>query len=259
MRVVNASPLIHLARVSLLDLLHVPGQDVAVVVPFIVFQEVLRGARHDPSTSLVEQAARDWLAIVPTLPPHPGIDRGRIDAGEIAVLTVALATPGATVVLEDLAARAEADRLGIPKIGTLHLLLDAKQLGIIPSVLAPIDRLRELGVSSGGVVRRPCERRYEGVITGVCADVQELSDRVVRASSLVENLNSRLRSYFFLRRQLGKDYLTLLQFFLGWKSGVSPSFLPEKMNRHRITRKDEPTPDYSSKRWTDTGLLLFQR
>jgi hypothetical protein len=48
----------------------------------------------------------------------------------------------------------------------------------------------------------------------VCADVQELSDRVVRASSLVENLNSRLRSYFFLRRHLGKDYLTLLQFFL---------------------------------------------
>ena len=44
--------------------------------------------------------------------------------------------------------------------------------------------------------------------------MQELSDRVVRASSLVENLNSRLRSSFFLRRQLGKDYLTLLQFFL---------------------------------------------
>ena len=49
---------------------------------------------------------------------------------------------------------------------------------------------------------------------GVCTDVQDLSDRVVRASSLVENLNSRLRSYFFLRRQLGDDYLTLLQFFL---------------------------------------------
>jgi hypothetical protein len=26
----------------------------------------------------------------------------------------------------------------------------------------------------------------------------------VRASSLVENLNSRLRTYFFLRRQLGR-------------------------------------------------------
>jgi hypothetical protein len=27
-------------------------------------------------------------------------------------------------------------------------------------------------------------------------------------------LNSRLRGYFFLRRQLGPDYLVLLQFFL---------------------------------------------
>ena len=61
---------------------------------------------------------------------------------------------------------------------------------------------------------------------GVCADVQELSDRVVRASSLVENLNSRLRSYFFLRRQLGKDYLTLLQFFL---------------NHRRYLRSEQPS------------------
>jgi hypothetical protein len=36
----------------------------------------------------------------------------------------------------------------------------------------------------------------------------------VRASSLVENLNSRLRNYFFLHRHLGNDYLALLQFFL---------------------------------------------
>ena len=37
---------------------------------------------------------------------------------------------------------------------------------------------------------------------------------VVRASSVVENLNSRLRSYFFLRREVGLDYWALLQFFL---------------------------------------------
>jgi hypothetical protein len=37
---------------------------------------------------------------------------------------------------------------------------------------------------------------------------------VVRASSAIENLNSRLRNYFFLRRQLGPDYLVLLQLFL---------------------------------------------
>jgi hypothetical protein len=59
-------------------------------------------------------------------------------------------------------------------------------------------------------LRETLRGRYHGV----CADVEELSDRVVRASSMVENLNSRLRNYFFLRRQLGGDFLTLLQFFL---------------------------------------------
>jgi hypothetical protein len=49
--------------------------------------------------------------------------------------------------------------------------------------------------------------------------------RTVRASSLVENFNSRLRSYFFLRRHLGNDYLTLLQFFL---------------NHRRYLRSDRP-------------------
>ena len=32
----------------------------------------------------------------------------------------------------------------------------------------------------------------------------------MRASSIVENLNSRLRNYFFLKKQLGVGYLNLL-------------------------------------------------
>lgn len=44
--------------------------------------------------------------------------------------------------------------------------------------------------------------------------VEDLTNHVVRASSVIENLNSRLRNYFFLRRHLGSDYLVLLQFFL---------------------------------------------
>jgi hypothetical protein len=43
--------------------------------------------------------------------------------------------------------------------------------------------------------------------------VEELAAMVVRASSLVENINGRLRCYFYLRRHLGSDYLTLLRFF----------------------------------------------
>ena len=51
-----------------------------------------------------------------------------------------------------------------------------------------------------------------------------------RASSLVENLNSRLRSYFFLRRSLGEPYLGLLQFFLNHRSFVR-SAKPERVGK----------------------------
>ena len=57
------------------------------------------------------------------------------------------------------------------------------------------------------------------------AAVREVADQTVRASSAVENLNSRLRNYFTLRRHLGPDYLTLLQFSL---------------NHRRFLRSDRP-------------------
>jgi hypothetical protein len=47
-----------------------------------------------------------------------------------------------------------------------------------------------------------------------CRAIDALVAGTVRASSLVENLNGRLRSYFSLRRHLGPDYLELLRFYL---------------------------------------------
>ena len=57
-----------------------------------------------------------------------------------------------------------------------------------------------------------------------CA-VRKIMAETPRASSIVENLNSRLRTYFFLRRQIGNEYLDLLQFFL---------------NHHRFKRSRRP-------------------
>ena len=53
----------------------------------------------------------------------------------------------------------------------------------------------------------------------------------VRASSIIENINSRLRSYFFLRREIGSGYLALLQFFL---------------NHRRFLRSERPERDDKS-------------
>jgi len=60
--------------------------------------------------------------------------------------------------------------------------------------------------------------------------IVEMARQTVRASSLVENLNSRLRNYFFLRRHLGPDYLALLQFFLNHRRFVR-SERPERAGK----------------------------
>jgi hypothetical protein len=60
--------------------------------------------------------------------------------------------------------------------------------------------------------------------------VTEIARRTVRASSVVENLNSRLRNYFFLRRHLGPAYLTLLQFFLNHRRFLR-SERPERVGK----------------------------
>jgi hypothetical protein len=97
----------------------------------------------------------------------------------------------------------------------------------------PGDPLRRLL----GIVTRPerdprrwpeesaVQARLRGRFHAVRCAVAELAGRTVRASSLAENINSRLRTYFSLRRWLGPDYLELLQFFL---------------NHRRLERSDRP-------------------
>ena len=60
--------------------------------------------------------------------------------------------------------------------------------------------------------------------------VRDMRKQVVRASSIIENINSRLRSYFFLRREIGSDYLELLQFFLNHRRFLR-SECPERVDK----------------------------
>jgi len=53
-----------------------------------------------------------------------------------------------------------------------------------------------------------------GKFHAVFAAMSQAMAQTPRSSSLVENLNSRLRNYFTLRRHLGSAYLDLLRFFL---------------------------------------------
>ena len=52
----------------------------------------------------------------------------------------------------------------------------------------------------------------------VFESVMQAMEQTPRCSSMVENLNSRLRNYFTLRRNVGGEYLSLLQFFLNHRT-----------------------------------------
>jgi hypothetical protein len=100
--------------------------------------------------------------------------------------------------------------------------LDADLAALAAELAVPVAVLREVLAVQGLDQRRPqrwrreaglrarLRGRYHRVATAVAA----LARQVVRASSVVENLNSRLRSYFHLWRQVGVGSLTLLQFYL---------------------------------------------
>jgi hypothetical protein len=72
--------------------------------------------------------------------------------------------------------------------------------------------------------------RFSSKFYGVMEAVEKAFKETPRASSMVENLNSRLRNYFFLRRSLGDDYLSLLQFFLNHRQFMR-SLKPERVGK----------------------------
>ena len=81
--------------------------------------------------------------------------------------------------------------------------------------------------------------------------------RTPRSSSLVENLNSRLRTYFTLRRHLGSAYLDLLRFFLNHRRFMR-SRLAERIGKSpRELMTGESHPHWLT--LLDLGLLQNQR
>jgi len=138
---VNASPLIFLTHVGLLEVLDEPG--VPVVVPDRVLAEI--GARGAADPAVIAVGAASWIQVVPTPTIPKGVSDWGLDPGESAVLALALEQPGSQAILDDLDARRCAAFLGISTQGTLGLMLVAKQLGLIPEVRPLIDQLRQAG------------------------------------------------------------------------------------------------------------------
>ncbi len=146
---VDASPLIHLARTRNIHLLTTLGP--AIVVPAPVYAEVL-AKTSDETARIVRETP--WLNRVPGPAVSPQVLRWDLGAGESAVLTWAQDHPGSLAILDDAKARRMAQASHLPVIGTLGIVLRAKRRGLIPLARPIIENLIAHGMYlSAPVVR----------------------------------------------------------------------------------------------------------
>lgn len=148
--VVNASPLILLAKVGRLDLIDALATE--VTIPAAVLQELEDGPPDDSSRHAVEKLVSARIA--PAENVDPLVERWDLGAGESAVLTFALRDRGVEAVLDDRAARNCAAALGIHTRGTLGILLLAKREGALAAVAPVIAALRDAGMSLDSALER---------------------------------------------------------------------------------------------------------
>ncbi len=174
--------------------------------------------------------------IVAELKQRESIDPARIRPVRIALTRQREPLLGFARVLDGKLA-AIAQRFQVPDYQVRAVCLLQRKLKTSVTYWQRRDNLnRQLGWKFHGVLR--------AVITAM--------DETPRSSSLVENLNGRLRCYFFLRRNLGQGYLNLLRFFLNHRT-FARSDRPERIGKspkELMTGKSHP-------HWLE--LLGFER
>ncbi|HLE83856.1 MAG TPA: DUF3368 domain-containing protein [Thermoanaerobaculia bacterium] len=140
--VVNASPLILLARIKRLDLLSALADE--IVVPVQVMNELDAGASHDDAARSLRELAAAKVVDDTEVPQR--IQAWDLGPGESQVLAHAFARAGAEAILDDRAARRCARVLRIPYTGTLGIVLTCRRANIIPTARPVIEALVAQGL-----------------------------------------------------------------------------------------------------------------
>jgi hypothetical protein len=130
--VADTSPLIALQQIGRLDLLRALFG--SVLIPSAVAAEALSVDRPE------------WLIERPLTKPLPlDVTSADLEPGESEAIALALELSADRVLIDEMPARKVAERLGLPLVGTLGILLLAKRSGVIEAVREPVDALRRTG------------------------------------------------------------------------------------------------------------------
>ena len=153
----NTSPLIGLFGINRLSLLR--DLYTEVWIPRKVEQEFLA---VDETVYRAVLNRAPWIKVVDLINPQSAAIYQDIDAGEAEVFALAAEHDARLVIIDDMAARQEAEEIGLPFKGTVGILLEAKEKGLIDVIKPLLIQLRNNGIRlSDSLINKALRRSRE--------------------------------------------------------------------------------------------------
>jgi uncharacterized protein len=141
--VVNTSPLILLAKIGRLDLLALLYNQ--VVIPQAVWAELRE--KQGPETEQIEKLIQTGdLRQQKALPHHLSQVSSDLGRGEQEAIALAVQLQAALVILDDQEGRRTARQKSLAVTGTIGVLIEAREKGLLTSIRRELDRLIEAGM-----------------------------------------------------------------------------------------------------------------
>ena len=142
--VADAGPLIHLAAIGQLELIHRLSSE--VLVPRAVYDEVVVVGAGLPGA--VEVGAAAWLRVVT---PTRGdvvaaLLGGGLHLGEAQAIAVAVEFGADRLLIDERQGRLTAEAMGVAVLGSIGILIAAKTRGDVPAVAPHLFALRASGL-----------------------------------------------------------------------------------------------------------------
>jgi hypothetical protein len=134
----NTSPITNLAAIAQLDLLHQLYQEIAI--PQTVYDEMADIGKTVPGT--LEVQTLPWIKKqqISNLKLWESL-QFNLDPGEAAAIVLALELKAELLIMDERPGRTMARQYGLPVIGILGVLVEAKDKGLIRGVKPLMDRL----------------------------------------------------------------------------------------------------------------------
>ena len=139
--VINASPVILLAKAEIIHFL--PKLCDELVIPAGVVGEVQNIHITDAGKKWLEADGKNFIRACPTI--HAALAKWRGGSGEAEVISWALLNPGFTAVLDDRRARTLAEKNNVSVLGSLRVIVIAKERGLISKAKPALEKLRGVG------------------------------------------------------------------------------------------------------------------